>query len=189
MLGDLRRAALTLLLFVVLAAPARAAGPDDPGTIRRPGGWQFDQWNFLAVTGVDAPRAWSNLIAAGRPGGVGVTVAVLDTGLAYENRGRYRRSPDVSRYRVADPYSFCPHAGPSADPCAGHSRHPDDNNGHGTHVAGTIGEATGNGIGETGLAYGATIMPVQVLNRLGAGDEESISRGIVYAAEHGAQVI
>jgi serine protease len=189
MLAALRRAALTLLLLLLLAAPARAAIPDDPGSLGRPGGWQFDQWNFLAPAGVDAPRAWDNLIAAGRPGGRGVKVAVLDTGLAFENYGRYRRSPDISRFRIADPYSFCPHAGAGTDPCAGRSRHPDDDNGHGTHVASTIAEATANGVAETGLAYGATLMPVEVLNRLGTGDEDSISRGIVYAANHGAQVI
>ncbi len=188
-LAGLRRAALTVLLFLSLAAPARAALPDDPGSSGRPGGWQLDQWNFLPATGVDAPRAWDNLIAAGHPGGQGVTVAVLDTGLAYENHGRYRRSPDISRYRIKAPFSFCPHAGPNGDPCAGTSRHPDDDNGHGTHVASTIGEATSNGIGETGLAYGVTLMPVQVLSRLGVGDEESISKGIVYAVRHGAQVI
>jgi serine protease len=189
MLRRLRRAGLTLLFLLVLAAPAQAFIPDDPGAIGRPGGWQLDQWNFLPQTGVDAPRAWDNLLAAGRPGGLGVKVAVLDTGLAYERRGRFRRSPDISRYRIADPYSFCPHAGRGNDPCAGHSRHPDDDNGHGTHVASTIAEATSNAVGETGLAYGATLMPVQVLNRLGVGDEQSISKGIRYAASHGAQVI
>jgi serine protease len=174
---------------LILAAPARAALPDDPGSSGRPGGWRLDQWNFLAGTGVDAPLAWSNLIAAGRPGGLGVTVAVLDTGLAYENRGRYRRDPDISRYRLAPGRDFCAHAGRGLDPCAGQDAHPDDDNGHGTHVASTIGEATGNGIGETGLAYGVTLMPVRVLDRFGNGDEGSISAGIQYAARHGAQVI
>jgi serine protease len=188
-LARLRRAAFTLLFLLVLAAPAQAFTPNDPGILGKPGGWQLDQWNFLAAAGVDAPLAWDNLIAAGHPGGQGVTVAVLDTGLAYENRGRFRRDPDISRYRIRAPFSFCPHAGPLGDPCAGTSRHPDDDNGHGTHVAGTIAEATNNGIGETGLAYGVTLMPVQVLDRLGEGDEESISKGITYAVRHGAQVI
>jgi serine protease len=188
-LAGLRGAGLTLLIFLCLAAPAQALMPDDPGLRGKPAGWQFDQWNFLPQTGVDAPVAWDNLIAAGRPGGLGVKVAVLDTGLAYENRGRFRRSPDISRYRIANPYNFCPHFGPGTEACGGHSRHPDDDNGHGTHVASTIAEATGNRIGETGLAYGATIMPVKVLDRFGVGDEESIARGIHYAARHGAQVI
>src|SRR3954451_11179657 len=157
------------------------------GTV--PGAWQSDQWNFLPGTGVDAPRAWDNLIAAGRPGGKGVVVAVRDTGRAYETRGPYRRSPDISRFRLAKGYDFCSHAGPLSDPCAGTDAHPDDANGHGTHVASTIGEATSNGGGGGGLAYGVTIMPVRVLERFGDGDEGSIAAGIRYATRHGARVI
>jgi serine protease len=114
---------------------------------------------------------------------------VLDTGLAYENRARFRRSPDISRFRLAKGWDFCSHPGRGADPCAGTDPYPDDQNGHGTHVASTIAEATNNALGETGLAYGATIMPVRVLDRFGNGDEESIAAGIRYAARHGAQVI
>src|SRR6266545_1921419 len=64
--------------------------PNDPGD---GSGWQAMQWNFLPGTGVNAPGAWENLISDGKPGGKGVVVAVLDSGVAYENRGRYRRSP------------------------------------------------------------------------------------------------
>jgi serine protease len=180
-----------LLASLLLAAPARAAAftPNDPGTSGQPGGWMADQWNFLPGTGVDAPRAWDNLIAKGRPGGLGVKVAVLDTGIAYEDRGRYRRSPDLSRFRLARGYDFCPHAGPAGDPCAGEDAHPDDANGHGTHVASTIAEATSNATGVTGLAYGSTLIPVKVLDRNGYGDQESISAGIRFAVARGAQVI
>src|SRR5947209_11891991 len=67
---------------------AHAAGtwiPNDPGPTRRVGGWQSLQWNFLASTGVNAPEAWSNLIAVRHPGGQGVVIAILDTGVAYRN--------------------------------------------------------------------------------------------------------
>ena len=85
------RALLTVACFLALAAPASAWIPERPRhERRRPGGWQQDQWNFLPGTGVDAPRAWDNLIAAGRPGGKGVKIAVLDSGVAYD------RSPDLS---------------------------------------------------------------------------------------------
>ena len=56
-------------------------------------------------------------------------------------------------------------------------------------MAGIIAESTNNGIGLTGLAYGASIMPVRVLDASGEGDEATIARGIRYAVNHGAQVI
>ena len=83
---------------------ARAAGgliPNDtgiPGMGGAPGDWQLAQWNFVGRFGVDAPEAWGNVAAEGAPGGKGVIVAVLDTGVAYANRGRYRKSPEFSRY-------------------------------------------------------------------------------------------
>jgi serine protease len=98
------------VLAGILAAVA-AFAPNDPGSSGRPGGWVDDQWNFLPGSGVDAPRAWDNLIAAGKPGGLGVRIAVLDTGLAYENRGPYRRSPDISRFRLSKGRDFCSHRG------------------------------------------------------------------------------
>ncbi|HEX3317808.1 MAG TPA: S8 family serine peptidase [Solirubrobacteraceae bacterium] len=149
--------------------------PDDPG---KGSGWQALQWNFLPGTGVDAPGAWDNLIRDGRPGGKGVVVAVLDSGIAYENYKRFRRSPDFTASQFVPGYDF-----------VSNDVHPDDELGHGTFVAGTIAEKTNNGIGVTGLAYGAKIMPVRVLDRLGEGDAVTIGKGIRFAVKHGAQVI
>jgi serine protease len=56
-------------------------------------------------------------------------------------------------------------------------------------VASTIGERTNNAIGVTGLAYGARIMPVRVLDRYGAGDSADITAGIRWAVRHGADII
>ncbi len=103
--------------------------------------------------------AWQHLIDAGHPGGRGAIVAVVDTGVAYANRKRFRRSPDFGRRDFVRGYDF-----------VDNDAFPNDENGHGTHVASTIGERTGNGIGVTGLAYGARIMPIRVLDRYGAGD-------------------
>lgn len=161
-----------------VAHEATAWIPDDVGKAHTHAGWELMQWNFLAPDGVDAPDAWGNLIADGRPGGAGVVVAVLDTGIAYRSWRHYRESPDFTGTRFIDPYDFV----------AG-NRYPLDRNGHGTLVAGTVAEATNNGLGLTGLAYGATIMPVRVLDASGAGDASTISAGIVYAVKHGAQVI
>ena len=182
---------------VATAAPnpiARVSAfvPPDPGNAGVAGGWQQLQWNFLPDAGVNAPDAWQRMIDVGRPGGAGVTVAVLDTGVAYSNRGRCprsaestsrrtvtcRRSPDFRDGDFVAGYDFVD----------GDTR-PNDENGHGTHVSGTIGEGTGDNVGVTGLAYGARIMPVRVLDRLGEGDSVAISAGIRFAARKGADVI
>jgi len=169
---------------VVWAAPdvvAHAAGaliPNDPGRAGAPGDWQQLQWNFAGPFGVNAPEAWSNMVADGAPGGRGVIVAVLDTGVAYANRGPFRRSPDFSRFEFVNGYDFI-----------AHNAFPNDRNGHGTFVTGTIAEATNNRYGLTGLAYGARIMPVRVLDSAGEGEASTIAEGVRFAANHGARVI
>jgi serine protease len=152
--------------------------PPDPGRGTTPFGWIRVQWNFLPEVGVNAPDAWQHLLNVGRPGGAGVTVAVVDTGIAYSNRDGFMRSPDFSAYRFVKGHDF-----------VGRDSYPNDDNGHGTHVAGTIAEGTANGVGLTGLAFGAKLMPVKVLDREGEGDSARIAQGIRWAADHGAKVI
>ncbi len=179
----------------VTPTPASHPVPNDPGPIvgppGPPGGWVTRQWNFLpwegtatpllpvSPGGIDAVGAWANLEAAGRPGARGVTVAVLDTGVAYRAKGRrFRRSPDFSAGQFVRGYDF-----------VDDDRLPLDENGHGTHVAGTIAEKTNNGIGLTGLAYRAKLMPVRVLDRHGRGRASDIAKGIRFAVGNGADVI
>jgi serine protease len=152
--------------------------PNDPGRTGQADGWKKLQWNFLSGAGIDAPPAWSHLIADGHPGGRGVVVAIIDTGVAYRRWRSFRRSPDFNDTKFVAPYDF-----------VAHNRYPLDREGHGTFVAGTVAESTNNRRGVTGLAYGATLMPVRVLNQDGVGDAATISRGIRYAVNHGAQVI
>lgn len=161
-----------------IAQEAGSFIPDDPGRSHRRGGWEQMQWNFLPRIGVNAPEAWANLIADHRAGGRGVVVAVLDTGIAYRNWHQFHKSPDFTGTRFVDPYDFI-----------ANNRFPLDRNGHGTFVAGTVAEATNNDYGLTGLAYGASIMPVRVLDASGDGDASTIAKGVRYATDHGAQVI
>ena len=161
-----------------IAHEAGAFYPNDPGRAGQAQGWQKMQWNLLPYTGINAPEGWANLIADHRPGGTGVVVAILDTGVAYRNWGKFRQSPDFRGTHFVDPYDF-----------VARNRYPLDRNGHGTFVAGVVGERTNNAVGLTGIAYGASIMPVRILDASGLGDEATIARGIRYAASHGAQII
>lgn len=169
---------------VVYAVPdyiAHQAGawiPNDPGDTHHAQGWESMQWNFLATAGIDAPDAWAHMFGYHRAGGRGVTIAVLDTGVAYRDWDGFTKSPDFTGTHFVDPYDFV-----ANDP------YPLDREGHGTFVAGMIAEATNNRLGLTGLAYGAKIMPVRVLDSDGNGDSDTIARGIRYAVAHGAQVI
>lgn len=172
--------------------------PDDSGALGSApqassarAGWAYRQWNFLppdaagargmptSPGGIDAVGAWRNLIEVGRPGASGVVVAILDSGIAYRSAGtRFLRSPDFGRRQFV----------PGFDYVEGDLL-PLDESGHGTHVAGTIAEKTDNGIGVTGLAYRAKLMPIRVLDGEGEGNAYDIARGIRFAIAHGAHVI
>jgi serine protease len=144
--------------------------PDDPGLAR--------QWNLTGRYGIGMPEAWQLAADRGAPGGAGAVVAVLDSGVAFENYGRFRRAPDLSRSTFVHPWDF-----------VGRDPHPNDKYGHGTHVTGTIAQATNNGIATAGVAYGVKIMPLKVLNDYGEGDSVAIAKAIRYAARKGADVI
>jgi serine protease len=122
----------------------------------------------VGLTQINAPAAWT------RAKGAGVTIAVVDTGVDLNH-------PDLQGKLVS-----------GADLVAGQQDcppGPQDENGHGTHVAGIAAAVTNNGIGVAGTAPDAKIMPVRVLDADGSGTTEDVAKGIVYAADHGAQVI
>jgi serine protease len=119
------------------------------------------QWGMRLI---GAPTAW----ATGT--GQGVTIAVVDTGVDFGH-------PDLAG-KVLPGYNYI--APGSA---------PQDDYGHGTHVAGIAAADTNNGIGVAGVAPGASIMPVKVLDSSGGGSIDTVAQGIDYAADHGAQVI
>lgn len=135
--------------------------PNDP---------QFaDQWGMARI---HAPAAWDT--ACGR----GVTVAVVDTGIACENHGEFTRVMDLAGTRCAPGYNF-----------VSDTDHANDDHGHGTHVAGTIAQTTNNHFGVAGIAHCATIVPVKVLDERGRGTLADVAEGIRFAADAGAQVI
>jgi serine protease len=161
---------------------ARAAYvPNDSGVASAAGpaaGWAAVQWELNGPFGIDAPAAWSQASKLGGSGGRGVTVAILDSGVAYTTRGPYLRSPDLAPKRFVRGFDF-----------VDGDRYPSDEFGHGTFVASIIGATANNGYGTVGVAYRARIMPVRVLDFEGKSDAATIARGIGYAVSHGADVI
>lgn len=112
-----------------------------------------------------------------------MTVAIIDTGIAYEDyrRGwwtRYYRAPDLAQTCFVGGYDFVEN-----------DTHPNDDNSHGTHVAGTVAQSTNNGEGVAGVALKSCLMPVKVLDRNGSGTYADVSDGIRWAADNGAQII
>jgi serine protease len=136
--------------------------PDDPL-------YASKQWHLKRV---GAESAWN--YTCGR----GVTVAVVDTGVACFDKGPFSRGTDLSGTRCEGGWNFVDDNGQAAD-----------DQGHGTHVAGTIAQTTNNAVGTAGLAYCATLMPIKVLSRQGFGSTANVAEGIRFAADNGAQII
>jgi serine protease len=110
--------------------------------------------------------------------GANVIVAILDSGVAYRTGEGYVQAPDLADTIFMPGYDFI-----------NDDSYPDDDNRHGTHIAGTIAQSTNNLYGGAGVAPGCTIMPVKVLDETGYGGVGSIVDGIYYAVNNGAQII
>ena len=131
------------------------------------------QWDYRAI---GANIGW----AAGRLGSPGVTVAILDTGIDYlhlDLRGRV----DLSRSKSFIPSDDAVVAAlfPTRNPIT-------DLHFHGTHVAATV---SSNARAAAGMTSGVTLIGVKVLNRFGSGPFSAIFNGMLWAADHGADVI
>ncbi len=143
------------------------------------------QWHFNKPDFIYAEQGWD--VERGEPK---VVVAIVDTGAAYEDRpvpsseqeevvgSSYHRAPDLAGTSFVPGYDF-----------VHNDEHPNDQNGHGTHVAGTVAQTTNNAADVAGLAHKCSIMPVQVLNYKGAGTSSAVADGIDFARKKGAQVI
>ena len=139
--------------------------PNDPYYVSSQRSW---------LQAMNLPAAWEKTT-----GSRGVTIAVVDTGIRYNH-------PDLpSKWELVPGWDF---VDGDADPI-------DPGNpsmtiaSHGTHVAGTIGAYTNNGIGVAGVDWAVGLMPIRVVNEYGDGYVSDVADGIRWAADNGADVI
>ena len=165
--GAARPTALTLtvvlvaiMLLALMAPGARAAAVNDPLFAR--------QWDLRQI---GAPAAWD------RSTGAGVVVGLVDTGVDLGH-------VDLQGQVLASTNCL----GAAGDPahCKGNGQ---DDNGHGTHVAGIIAALTNNGAGMASVAPGAKLVVAKALDASGAGTEADIKAGIEWVVNHGAKVV
>jgi serine protease len=119
------------------------------------------QWHMHSI---NVEGAWK------QTKGSGVTVAVIDTGISQVR--------DLVETKFAKGYDF-----------VNDRENAVDDNGHGTHVAGTIAQSTNNSYGVAGIAYEASLMPLKVLSEYGGGTVADIAEAIRFATDNGADVI
>ena len=117
------------------------------------------------LVNIRAPQGWDTA-----RGGPGITIAIVDTGVDLAHA-------DLAA-KVVGGHDFV-----NNDAIA------QDDNGHGTHVAGIAAAVTNNGAGVAGTSWGARIMPVKVLNAAGGGTFANVAMGIIWATDNGAQII
>jgi serine protease len=163
------------------------------------------QWNFPAI---DMERAWAIQPQAGSQ----ITVAVLDSGVAFRTMGvRYNSrfafrltagGPVFPALGLVDvPFAVAPELGDAKFVAPRdfiwNDDLPFDLDGHGTHVSGTIGQLTNNNVGVAGMAFNVRLMPVKVIDEVwdfvfgapNVGTDDVVARGVRYAADNGANVI
>ena len=126
--------------------------------------------NLWALDNTNVPEVWAGGSGFAGVKGAGVTIAVIDTGVDLDH-------PEFSG-RIVAGYDFV-----DGDAI------PDDTDGHGTHIAGTIAARDDDNIGISGVAPAANIMPIRVLGDTGEGWNSDIVAGIRWAVNNGADVI
>ena len=149
------------------------------------------QWHYNDGDGsINAEVAWT-----ANADGRGVTVAIIDTGLAYQEfadpvyGGAYGPIPAADDWAYAMEFETGRVVLLTGSDLVNGDSEPEDDNGHGTHVAGTVGQATNNNLRVAGVAPGVAIMPLKVLDYNGSGTLANVINAIYMAANNGADVI
>ena len=157
----IRGIALTLCAFLTVGLVASTAGASNDTDFAK-------QWSLAKI---HAPEAWAHST------GQGVRVGIVDTGVDLNHEDLVGRVVENTS---------C--VGAAGDPAKCHGSGQDDQ-GHGTHVAGIIAANKDNGIGIAGVAPDAQLVVAKALNAAGQGTEEDINAGIKWVVDHGAKVV
>ncbi len=166
---------------VIFAEPnyilhAQVITPSDPG-------WP-SQYGPIKI---QAPQAWEITT-----GSISVTIAIVDTGVDLNH-------PDLAE-KIWNNAGEIPSNGVDDDAngylddwrgwdFANNDNNPQDDYGHGTHVAGIAAATSNNGIGITGVAWGARLMSLKILDQSGNGTNADLALALHYAVDNGAQII
>jgi thermitase len=120
------------------------------------------QWNMPQI---NAPQAWDITT-----GSSDLIIAIVDSGIDLDH-------PDLSG-KIILGYDY-----------VNEDWDPDDDYGHGTHVAGIAAAWTNNGQGVAGVSWGAQLMALKVLNAGGTGNHADVASAVTYATDNGAKII
>lgn len=121
-----------------------------------------EQWG---VKQIRTAKGWG--IYTGRSSTI---IAIIDTGVDLDH-------PDLKN-KIVGGYDF-----------VDNDTQADDQGGHGTHCAGIAAASVNNDIGISGICANCSIMPIRVLRSDGSGPSSNVAKGIIYAADNGAQII
>jgi subtilisin family serine protease len=159
--------------------------PNDP-YFSSYGSWGQAYDDLWGIKAINSSTAWDTST------GAGMVVAVVDTGLDYNHA-------DITANVWTNPGEI---AGNGIDDdkngyiddtrgwnFVANTNNPMDDNGHGTHVSGTIAATGENGIGVIGVAFHAQVMPVKAFDSTGASTDSILANAMAYAANNGADVI
>ena len=149
------------------------------------------QWHLNAAR---VQEAWDYLESQGKPAGGSrdVVVAVIDTGVDFTHldlaANMWVNSREIPGNGIDDDGNGYVDDVHGID-CITSSGNPQDDHGHGTHVAGIVAAQAGNGLGGVGVAFNVQIMAIKAAQYSGVLATSDIAQGVYYAVENGADVI